>query len=104
MKFIDFGTIGIGHPAQDFWYFIYTSTDSNWRKQHLETCYEMYFNSLTTYLKKAEIDITFDAFKHEFNNRRLNSISVVAHDLTILLNPFPTPYKKWKKFVKWRYK
>ena len=66
MFFIDFQTLSIGHPSKDFWYFLYCSTDSKWRKEHLEECFETYFNTFQTYLKQARIEVTYEEFKIEF--------------------------------------
>ena len=77
MFFIDFQTLSIGHPSKDFWYFLYCSTDSKWRKEHLEECFETYFNTFQTYLKQTRIEITYEDFKIEFLGMVSNEIIAI---------------------------
>ena len=48
---IDFQGMEGRHMAYDFWYFLYTSTDSKWRADNLDDCFDAYFNILKGYLK-----------------------------------------------------
>merc|ERR1712062_257846 len=59
--------MGNGHPARDFWYFLYVSTDRKWREQHLEDCLRLYYDTLIPFLS---VPFSFEEMKSEFQERR----------------------------------
>jgi len=72
LKMVDFQIARIGHPICDILYFLYSSTVSEVREQHIESWLSFYFTSLTTALKKldAEVpDYTFDDFLEDWKKR-----------------------------------
>ena len=89
VTFVDFQTLQTSHPARDFWYFIYTSTDSEWRKKHLEECFETYFETFSQYFSQANISMTFGDFKKEFNSKRGFGVAWGFFVIHIMLNEDP---------------
>ena len=86
---MDFQLMQTSHPARDFWYFLYCSTDSEWRKNHLETCFETYYETFSRYFTSANISMTFGDFKKEFNSKRGFGVSVGFMLIPIMLNDNP---------------
>ena len=68
---IDFQGMDGRHMALDFWYFLYTSTDSQWRKANLAKCYDAYFSILKGYLAPHWPDFTLEKLKTEFEGCRI---------------------------------
>ncbi|XP_023952842.2 uncharacterized protein LOC112056623 [Bicyclus anynana] len=56
---IDYQQIYYGCPVIDLIYFIYAASDRNFRKQHLYHLRDVYFDSLTSFLKNFEMDPGF---------------------------------------------
>ncbi len=53
------------HPARDILHPIIMSTDSTWRKKHLEDCLSTYYSVFSKYLKTSGIEMSFDELKQE---------------------------------------
>lgn len=68
---IDFQNLDGRHMAFDFWYFLYTSTDSNWRAANLDHCFSVYFDVLKGYLGKHMTDMSLEDLKNEFQSLRV---------------------------------
>jgi hypothetical protein len=103
---IDFQMMSPGHPAKDIWYFLYSCTDSNWRKEHLDECLRVYFDEYNPYLTKAGINMEYEAFYKEVHIRRGIGLIFGLMLLPIVLNPEPMDAFRtatdFKKFGKWR--
>lgn len=67
---IDFQLMTTGHPSRDFWYYLYTTTDALWRKNHLEEAFKVYYETFNPYLVKVGIQMTFEEMKAEFEKYR----------------------------------
>ena len=108
VKFIDFQQMHPGHPSRDFWYYLYSCTDVEWRKLHLEEVMRTYFTHLLTYLKKAQMEVNFEAFRKEMNQFRETGFLLAFIVLPIMLHPgIPSPpdlktWKGFKQFYAWR--
>lgn len=89
ITFVDFQLMQTSHPARDFWYFLYASTDSEWRKNHLETCFETYYETFSKYFTQANISMTYGDFKKEFNSKRGFGVSMGFMVIPIMLNENP---------------
>ena len=96
--------IAIGHPGKDFWYYLYVTTDSSWRKDHLEECFKVYFEVFNVYLKQAEIDIDFEEFKSLINEQRAYGFILGTSVVTIIMHPEAidplSSISKYRKFMK----
>ena len=86
---MDFQMVQTSHPARDFWYFLYSSTDSEWRKNHLETCFETYYETFSKYFTQANISMTYGDFKKEFNSKRPIGVTFAFMLIPIMLNDNP---------------
>ncbi len=53
------------HPARDILHPIIMSTDSAWRKKHLDECLSTYYSIFSTYLKTSGVEMSFDELKQE---------------------------------------
>ena len=106
VTFVDFGQFQTSHPARDFWYFLYSSTDSEWRKNHLETCFETYYKTFSKYLSKSNIVMTYDDFKKEFDSKRGLGVSYGFLTIPSVLNDNPelnfSDFKSFRNFLKYR--
>ncbi|XP_045450616.1 uncharacterized protein LOC123659446 [Melitaea cinxia] len=54
---IDYQFINYGCPVMDFLLFIFTSTDREFRKKHLNDLKELYFETLSSFLKYFNMDV-----------------------------------------------
>ena len=106
VTFVDFGQFQTSHPARDFWYFLYSSTDSEWRKNHLETCFETYYKTFSKYLSKSNIVMTYDDFKKEFDSKRGLGVSYGFLAIPGVLNDNPelniSDFKSFRNLLKYR--
>ena len=57
--------------CRDLWYFLYSSTDKDFRDQHLTEVLGVYYESFSKYLAMEEVQISFDDFRQEMNSTRL---------------------------------
>ena len=105
VTFVDFGQFQTSHPARDFWFFLYLSTDSEWRKNHLETCFETYYKTFSRYFSKANIVMTYDGFKKEFNSKRGVGVSFAFIGIPWVLNDNPalniSDFKSFRNLLKY---
>ena len=95
-----------GHAVRDIMYFLYCCTDSEWRKKHFDQCLEIYFAVLSGHMAKAGVDMTFEEFKKEVDDRRGLGLFICPQLLPISLNPEKRDcFRTWKsmsEFYKWR--
>ena len=85
---IDFQSIAPSHLSQDFWHLIYTCTDRHFRQNHLDTCFETYFETLKKYVGPKIPDMTLSGLKEEFQSMRLYEALVRAPGFfAVMLNP-----------------
>uniref|UniRef100_A0A0K2T5K9 Putative LOC100203980 [Hydra vulgaris] n=1 Tax=Lepeophtheirus salmonis TaxID=72036 RepID=A0A0K2T5K9_LEPSM len=66
---IDYQGLMIAHPARDFWYFVYSCSDRDWRQKHLEDCKKEYFTIFSSYLNEY-MDVNYEAFSEELEETR----------------------------------
>ena len=93
VRFLDFEAMQISHPASDFWTFIYSSTDLEWRKENLKACFQTYHETICQYHKYS----TFLEFEEEFNFKRGYGISRAILFLDSALETKATSLKKSNK-------
>ena len=100
VKILDYQTISLGHPATDIWRLVYTATDSNFRKNHLENCLKSYFSILSSYMHPLA-DVSFEAFKEEVDMRRGASPLVDGFRSVLTLSPKkrPDPMSEKNRFI-----
>lgn len=97
VSFIDFQYLVVGHPGRDFWNYIYTCTDLQWRKAHLEDCLRAYFEVYDVYLKQAGIDMDFEEFKADMHKYRGFGLAMAPFLLPLVMNPGkPDVMQSWK--------
>merc|ERR550517_425380 len=101
---IDFQGISSCHMSHDFWYFLYTSTDSQWRKDNLENCFSTYYETLKQYMGSTFPDMTLTGLKEEFQSTRFFSgVSIGAgFNLPTTLSPYQLKEQELKKFFEKR--
>lgn len=54
---MDYQLLYYGSPITDFIYLIFSATDREFRRNHLDDLKDMYFNTMGNYLKYFEIDV-----------------------------------------------
>ena len=57
--------------SRDLWYFLYSSTDKQFRDLHLKEVLLEYYNSFSKYLALEEVHITFEEFLREMDSVRV---------------------------------
>ncbi|KAJ2951414.1 hypothetical protein O0L34_g13558 [Tuta absoluta] len=86
---IDYQLMSFGSPINDFLFFIFTGTDQQFRRQHLDQLRHFYYQSFSEFLKKFNLDAEEIYPKKEFENdyrERLDYGLVVAlHFLPYIL-------------------
>jgi len=107
IAFIDFQALQPGPVGRDIWYYLYSCTDSGWRKLHLEECLEVYYKALLPYLEKTDIRMTFDEFVADIHKYRNFGFVLSVFVLPLMLDPNPDPhaFRTWtgfKDWIKWR--
>ena len=68
--FIDYQNLQPGPLGRDIWNYLYTATDSDWRKQHFVSSMNAYYKAFLPYMKMAKIDMNFEEFLADVNNYR----------------------------------
>ena len=56
---------------RDLWYFLYSSTDKEFRERHLREVLRDYYDSFSTYLDMEEVHVSFEEFRQEMNSTRI---------------------------------
>jgi len=69
---LDFQQLIIAHPARDLWYFLYSSTDKQFRDKHLTDVLREYYDTFSKYLALEDLQMTFQEFRQEMNSVRLS--------------------------------
>ncbi|CAH2090731.1 unnamed protein product [Euphydryas editha] len=65
---VDYQMINYGTPIKDFLYFIFTSTDREFRKKHLKDLKELYFETLSRFLLYFDMGVETVYPRKEFEN------------------------------------
>ena len=101
VKILDYQTLSPGHPATDIWRLVYTATDSNFRKNHLDDCLKSYFTILSGYMSTF-VDVSYEVFKQEVDERRFVSPLTDGLSPALTLSPKkrPNPIEERKKFIR----
>ncbi|XP_040567109.1 uncharacterized protein [Lepeophtheirus salmonis] len=88
---IDYQIMQIAHPARDFWYFIYSSTDRQWRELYLEQCKRTYYDIYCSYADTNQC-LTYEQLSKELEDRR--GIGIFIPFMTILITKYPEQIDK----------
>ena len=56
---------------RDLWYFLYSSTDKEFRDQHLNDVLRDYYDNFSRYLVMEEVHVSLEDFCQEMNSTRL---------------------------------
>ncbi len=67
VKFIDFGNVSLGHPGFDVMYFLYLSTDREFRRRHLDAIVNEYCRQLGKW-----VPLSTDKLRAEMEGQRKN--------------------------------
>ncbi|KAI9562119.1 hypothetical protein GHT06_013084 [Daphnia sinensis] len=91
MVLIDWQIARFGHPSHDLGYFLFSSTSSNFRKQHLDELFKEYFAALSIALGKLGIDLSEEGynqakFLEEVKQRYILMMMIALFILPILLD------------------
>lgn len=91
MALIDWQIARLGHPSHDLGYFLFSSTSSNFRKQHLDELFTEYFTALSIALGKLGIDLSKEGysqakFLEEVKQRYILMMMIALFILPILLD------------------
>jgi len=87
---LDFQQLMIAHPARDLWYFLYSSTDKQFRDHHLKDVLREYYNTFSKYLELEGVSLTFQEFCQEMNSVRVAlGLGFSIGILFIALSPEP---------------
>ena len=74
--------------SRDLWYFLYSSTDQQFRDQHLTEVLRDYYESFSKYLAMEEFQVSFEEFRQEMNSTRLGvGLGTGMFILFVLLSP-----------------
>ena len=98
VKVLDYQTITLGHPALDIWAMVYSATDAEYRKDHLEADLQAYYAVLSSYMDVKE---EYSVFRQELEQRRLLGMVWYGNAIIILsLSPkkLPDPFSEKSKF------
>ncbi|QQP52252.1 Putative LOC100203980 [Caligus rogercresseyi] len=85
---LDFQLMQISHPAKDFWYFIYSCTDQEMRKGHLEEIKMAYYEVYSSYLA-PNFEMTYEEVSAELENRR--GICLFLAMVCVMVSKYPEP-------------
>ena len=97
VKVLDYQTITLGHPALDIWPMVYSATDAEYRKDHLEADLQAYYAVLTSFM---DIKKEYSVFRQELEDRRSFGMVWYGTVLVILsLSPkkLPDPFSEKSK-------
>ena len=100
VKILDYQGISLGHPALDIWPIVYSATDAEYRKEHLEVDLQAYYNVLSTYM---DTKVDYTVFRQEVEERRAyGMITYGTFDPFLTLSPqkLPDLATEGKKFLK----
>ncbi len=65
MLLIDWQIARCGHPSSDLGYFLFSSTSSAFRRQHLDSLFQEYYTILDTALAKIGINLDKEGYSQE---------------------------------------
>ena len=87
MLLIDWQIARLGHPCHDLGYFLFSSTSSAFRRQHLITLLEEYYVNLSSMLAKLGIDLDQEGYsKKRFMQETLERF-VLMMMITLFILP-----------------
>ena len=97
VKILDYQSITLGHPALDIWPMVYSATDAEYRKDHLEADLQAYYAVLSSYMDTKE---DYSVFRQELEERRSFGMVWYGTEVIILsLSPkkLPSPMTERSK-------
>ena len=99
MKILDYQALTLGHPAMDVWSIVYSCTDAEYRKDHLEEDLKAYYAIVSGYMD-AKADYT--EFRQELEERRAFGMVQFGLSCFATLSPkkLPSPVTELSKFGK----
>ncbi|XP_013138428.1 PREDICTED: uncharacterized protein LOC106103263 [Papilio polytes] len=90
--FLDFQAMRYSNPATDIVYFLYLSTDSTFRAQHMKDILSVYYESFTSFLKLYDIDssliYTKDSFEDDVQEMLPFGLLITLIELRIVTTTF----------------
>ena len=103
VKILDYQGISLGHPALDIWPMVYSATDAEYRKEHMDVDLQAYYAVLSTYM---DVKVDYTVFRQEVEERRAFGMIVYGTvDLFLTMSPEKLPnliteFDKFKKVTK----
>ena len=103
VKILDYQGISLGHPALDIWPMVYSATDAEYRKEHMDVDLQAYYAVLSTYM---DVKVNYTVFRQEVEERRAFGMIVYGTvDLFLTMSPEKLPnliteFDKFKKVTK----
>ena len=98
VKILDYQGISLGHPALDIWPMVYSATDAEYRKEHMDVDLQAYYAVLSTYM---DVKVNYTVFRQEVEERRaFGMIYYGSFDPFLTLSPerLPHPIMERDKF------
>ena len=96
---MDYQGLTLGHPALDIWSIVYSATDGEYRKDHLEEDLQAYYSVLSSY---RETRAEYTVFRQEVEERRVFGMvqwSIICF-ATLSPKKLPSPATELSKFGK----
>lgn len=82
---VDYQNLHLGSPSTDLYYLIYTASDKNFRKEHLQDLLDHYYNTLSRWLKIMNLDPEKEFSRKDFDKDYKNMSSYALYVATFLL-------------------
>ena len=98
VKILDYQGISLGHPALDIWPMVYSATDAEYRREHLEVDLQAYYAVLSTYM---DTKVDYAVFRQELEERRAYGVIIYGSFdpfLTLSQEKLPHPVTESDKF------
>ena len=98
VKLIDFQMCAKRHPSNDIWYFLYNSTDQEFRKKYSDDLIKAYYEVFSQYFDKLDQDHSFEVFKKEVDDFRVYGFLMGIFAMPNQLSPVERKMDKFSDF------
>ena len=91
--------------VRDLWYFLYSSTDREFREAHLEDMLRIYYQKISKYWGMENFQMDFNSFVDEINQYKGSCVAYLSiFIMYIMLNPNVIPlmesWSEYRRFLK----
>ena len=74
--------------CRDLWYFLYSSTNREFRSNHLEEVLKYYHHEVSVFWRMENFEMSFEDFMSEMNEVKLSVIMMLAMPIIyVMMNP-----------------